>query len=118
MKVADVNLFWTRSVSDKVLSQTVIVTVDGEEKIHSTVPPEIETVSIRVKALQTVQFKVLTEDEDGVTESELYTFRTSNLDAPLPATNLGHTVVAIRDVPDEEIPDVPPVAEPADPDAF
>lgn len=106
MKVADVNLFWTRSVSDDVASQRIVVNLDGTETVNSELPPELESFQLEVKASSSVVFTVYTTDTEGnEVASESYTFRLGNLDLPQPATNLGHEVTGVREVPDEPIPE-------------
>lgn len=104
MRVADVKLKWKRSVSADVALQIVKVIIDGVETLSSELPPELESVSITVKASQNVQFSVTTRDDEGQeTVSEVYTFQVGNLDAPAPATELGHEIVGIREEPDVQI---------------
>lgn len=101
MKVADVKLIWTPSVSDDVESQVVSISIDGAEPTLIEVGPEVQSVMTEVKASQSVVFSVETTDKEGLkTVSELYSFAIGNLEAPQPATFLGHEVVAIRDVED------------------
>ena len=98
MKIADVKLTWKPSVSTDVREQTVIVTIDGVEKLNSTVSPSIQEVLIEVNAESSVLFTVTTVDNEGnSTVSEAYTFTLGDLDAPQPATFLAHEVVAVRD---------------------
>lgn len=100
-KVADVKMTWKPSVSTDIKEQTVVVVVDGLEKLNSTLAPEVEEVMIEVAASSSVIFYVLTVDTEGnSTQSENYTFTLGDLQAPQPATLLGHEIVAIRDVPD------------------
>jgi hypothetical protein len=101
VKVADVKLTWKPSVSVDVAEQTVVVVIDGVEKINTTVAPELEELLVEVKAKESVVFYVITEDNEGNTSlSENYTFSLGDLEAPQPATLLGHEIVAIRDVVD------------------
>jgi hypothetical protein len=102
-KVADVKLKWTPSPSEGVVKQIVQVTIDGIPSMETEVSPETTELMVEVKATESVIFQVVTTDDEGLSViSESYTFRLGNLEAPLPATGLGHTIVAIRDVVDEE----------------
>jgi hypothetical protein len=101
MKVADVKLIWTPSVSDDVVKQVVSVSIDGAEPTLIEVGPEVQSVMTEVLASQSVVFSVSTTDAEGFTTvSELYSFAVGNLEAPQPATFLAHEVVAIREVDD------------------
>lgn len=105
-KVADVKLFWTKSPSIDVKSQRLEVSIDGVQQSGVELGPEVQDVTIVVKASQTVVFSVVTTDKDGLeVASTSYTINLGDLEAPFPAMDLGHIVMAIRDVPDE--PPVP-----------
>jgi len=97
-KVADVKLSWTRSPSSGVTKVEVKTTVNGNETVVE-VGPEVESFQITVQASSTVSFQVITHgDESGdVAASETYTFTLGDLEAVLPATGLGHEVLAVRD---------------------
>ena len=98
-KVADVKLFWTPSPSEDVASQEVSVSIDGAEAMITPITPEVAELLIEVQASKSVVFSVKTTDTEGNSSiSESYTFRIGDLEAPAPATNLGHQVVAVRDV--------------------
>lgn len=104
MKVADVKLGWTPSVSAGVVKQVVKVSIDGAEPtVIDPVSPEVGEIMVEVKASSSVVFSVLTTDSDGTVESEKYTFLISDLELPQPATNLFHEVVAVREVPDPTV---------------
>lgn len=102
MKVADIRLGWKKSVSIGVLSQLLTLTVDGVTTT-AALDANIEEFMIVVSASKSVQFKVDTTDIDGTTSSLVYDFLVSDLELPLPATDLFHQVVAIRDIPDEPV---------------
>jgi hypothetical protein len=99
-RVADVKLSWAKSPSADVSGVKVVVTNDGSETT-TDFGPEVEELLIVVAATKSVQFKVVVTDSEGLTAtSETYTFTLGDLEAPQPATNLRHEVVAIREVPD------------------
>lgn len=99
MKVADVRLSWSPSVSADVVSQVARVQIDGNEPTTFEVGPSVGEVVIEVKASSSVVFSVESTDSEGEsTISELYTFTLGDLVAPQPATNLFHEVLAVRDV--------------------
>lgn len=99
-KVADVKLKWKKSPSSDVAKVEITVTVDGSEST-AELGPEIENFMVEVKAGGSCQFQIDTTDSEGlVGTSTTYSFSLGNLEAPLPATELGHEIVAIRDVPD------------------
>lgn len=102
-KVASVLLFWVRSPSIDVESQRVEVVVDGVQQSGAEFGPEVENMTIDVKASQIVTFKVITTDSGGLsTVSTSYTINLGDLEAPLPATGLGHEVMGIREEDDGE----------------
>ncbi len=97
-KVADVKLSWTKSPSADVAKVTVVVTKDGTETT-TEVGPEVESIQIVVEASKSVTFKVIVTDSEGLAAtSDIYTFSLGDLEAPLPATDLFHEVVGVRDV--------------------
>lgn len=99
MKVADVRLSWSPSVSLDVVKQVASVTIDGNEPTKFEVGPAVGEVVIEVKASSSVVFSVESTDSEGESSvSELYTFSLGDLVAPQPATSLFHEVLAIRDV--------------------
>lgn len=97
-KVADVKLSWRKSPSADVGKVTVVVTNDGAET-SVDFGPEVEELMVVVKASTALSFKVVVTDTEGLTAtSSTYTFTLGDLENPLPATNLTHAVIAIRDV--------------------
>lgn len=105
MKVADIKLFWRRSPSPDIVSQKVLLTVDGVQETGAEFGPEVEEMQITVHAGSAVSFQVESKDAEGETvASVIYNFQLGDLTAPLPATDLGHEIVAIRD--DEPAPPV------------
>ena len=112
-KVADVQLSWNRSPSADVTAQRIEVTTNGG-LVTADLGKEVDSYLIQVPANGTVQFKVIVLDDDGnAVESSLYTFSIGDLVAPLPATELTHKVISVRDVEDTP-PEQPtePVEEP------
>ena len=96
-KVADVKLMWTKSPSSDVKSVKIVVTNNGSETT-TELGPEVEDFQVVVQPMGTVQFKIVTFDSEGLqSTSETYSFSLGDLEAPLPATNLTHQVVGIRD---------------------
>lgn len=99
MKVADVKLFWTKSPSQDIAKVTVKTTINGTETV-AEVGPEVQEIQVEVAALGSVQFQIdVTDTEGKVASSEIYSFTLGDLENPLPATNLGHEVLGVRDVP-------------------
>lgn len=104
-KVADVELIWKKSVSDSAKAQRIVVEVDGDEKMNANLPPEIESVQLEVRAFSSVRYTVFTADDEGLeVASEAYSFRLGDLTPPQPATELGHRILNIRELPDEPVP--------------
>jgi hypothetical protein len=103
-KIADVKLLWTRSPSGNVSKVEVETTVNGNTT-KVDLSPEVESLQITVAAKSTVSFKVITygDDPNDVATSETYTFTLGDLEAVLPATMLGHEVVATRDDTQETV---------------
>jgi hypothetical protein len=99
MRVADVKLSWKPSVSTDVASQRVVVSIDGQETLNADVSATTEEMMIEVNAQSSVVFAVFTTDFEGnESQSESYTFTIGDLEAPQPASLLGHEIVAVRDV--------------------
>ncbi len=74
------------------------MTKDGTETT-TEVGPEVESIQIVVEASKSVTFKVITTDDENLTStSDIYTFSLGDLETPLPATNLFHEVIGVRDV--------------------
>lgn len=104
MKVADIRFTWTKSPS-VLNSQTFVLTVDGTETT-ATLPPEVQSFTAEVKAMSSVRFKVVSTNPDGQeTVSSDINFTIDSLEAPAPATNLGWTIIGVRDVPDAPPPE-------------
>lgn len=100
VKVADVKLSWSKSPSADVSKVQVVLVNDGVTT-KTDFGPEVESYQIVVQARKSVQYSVITIDSEGLqATSVLYTFTLGDLENPLPATNLTHEVVGIRDVPD------------------
>lgn len=97
---ARIELGWSRSLSTDVAKQEIKIEINGAIQTVM-VPPEVESYLITVEAQSSVSFSVDTFDEDGQTGSIVYSFSVGDLEAPLPATDLFHRVVAIIE------PDVP-----------
>lgn len=99
-KVADVKLFWTKSVSTDVSKVEVYVTINGTET-KTEVGPEVQEIMVEVAAMGVVAFRVVVTDTEGyVASSETFTFTLGDLVPPQPATALGFEVTGVRDVPD------------------
>lgn len=97
-KVADVKLSWTKSPSLDLQKVEVVVNNGGTETT-TELGPEVQEFMIVVQASGAVQFKIVTYDTEGLkATSETYSFTLGDLEVPLPATNLFHEVVAVRDV--------------------
>ena len=97
-RVADVKLGWTKSPSSDVKSVQLVITKDDADTTID-VEATAESFQVTVEALKTVSFKVVTKNADGlVATSDSYTFTLDSLEAPLPASNLFHQVLAVRDV--------------------
>lgn len=100
MHVADVKLYWTKSVSTDVAKVDVYTTINGTET-HTEVGPEVQEILVEVAAMGVVSFRVVVTDTEGkTTTSETYTFTLGDLVPPQPATGLGHEVTGVREVPD------------------
>lgn len=97
-KVADVKLSWKKSASADVDKVSIVVTIDGTTTT-TELGPEVEEFMIVVNANGVVNFNVVTFDSEGLqSTSSTYAFSLGDLEAPLPATDLFHEVVGIRDV--------------------
>lgn len=99
-KLASVKLSWKKSVSADAVSQQVVTVVDGAAATV-TLDAVAESVTVDVLARAAVRFKVVTLDAEGLSaSSDEYSFVLGDLEAPQPATGLGHQVLSVRDVPD------------------
>ena len=102
-KVADVRLGWKKSPSADVSEVQVTLVKNGST---STVKfgPEVEEYVVTLEAGAAVRFQVVVKDDEGlVSESEVHDFTLGNLEKPAPATDLFHEILAIREVPDDEV---------------
>lgn len=98
-KVASVVLGWKRSVSSDVVSQSIVITINGNSDTSIEVGAEVESYQLEVEAKSSVSFAIKSFDSEGkVSTSEVYSFTLGDLEAPLPATNLFHEIVGVRDV--------------------
>jgi hypothetical protein len=97
-KIADVKLGWIKSPSADVHHAQVVTTINGSETTVE-VGPEVEEIQIEVQASSSVQFRVVTFDNEGnQSTSEVYSFSLGDLEAPVPASNLFHQGLAVREV--------------------
>ena|SRR3990167_10586499 len=104
MKVADVKLKWKKSQSADVNKVKITVTNDGTETA-TELGPEVEDFMVEVLASKSLQFSLTVFDTEGMMSiSETYSFTLGDLEAPLPATDLRHEIVGIRDVPPPSVP--------------
>jgi len=96
-KVADVKLTWKRSPSADVSKVVVSLTNDGSvESVEFG--PDVEEFMVVVKANSSFSFSIDSYDGDGqIATSVTYSFTLGDLEAPLPATDLKHTIIGIRD---------------------
>lgn len=109
-KIAVIRFKWTRSASplDAVGRVEVALTVNGNTTTVE-VPKEAEEYVSEVRASSSVQFRVDTydaDDDQAVVSSEVHRFQLGNLEGVLPATNVSHEIIEVRDE------DAPPPPEP------
>ncbi len=103
-KVADVKLRWTRSPSLDVAKQVLKTVIAGAETVVE-LTPETQEFQVVISSDTEFQFSVESYDAAGNhTASETYSNRIGDLEAPLPATNLFHEVVGVRDLVVEPTP--------------
>lgn len=101
-KIASVRHFWSKSPSADVTKVVAVLTINGNET-RTEYGPEVEEFVTDVNAGSSVSYKIETYDsENKVATSETYAYNLGDLVDPLPATNLSHEVVSVRD-------DEPPV---------
>lgn len=104
VKVADMKLFWTRSVGMKIPKQVIEYTLDGNTKTLE-IGPEVESFTLEMRANKSGRYKVTTYSEDGQpTVSDEVTFQTGDLETVPPATGLGSAITAIREIEVDEEP--------------
>lgn len=115
MRVADVRLFWLRSPSPDIVKRRVVITVDGGDFLDVEVGPEVEEMTTTIEANRVCTYKTIVTDAEGnEVVSVEHTFRLGDLVAPLPDTDLGHEIVAVREVTDPQpTPEPEPTPEPA-----
>ena len=103
-EVASVVLGWNRSPSSDVVSQSINITINGNTDTSIEVGAEVQSYQLEVDAKSSVSFSIKSFDAEGkVATSEVYSFTLGDLEAPLPATNLFHEIVGIRDSADEVV---------------
>lgn len=103
-KVASVKLGWKKSPSPDVVKTQVVVNLAGSETTVD-LAAGVEEYVLDVAASTTGSFKVVSWDDEGnQTASETHSFKIGDLEAPLPATDLFHEVLSVRDVPDNPTP--------------
>lgn len=106
--VGVIKLSWKKSPSLDIERVNIVVNNDGTETT-TEVGPEVQDFMIEVGANKTCSFKIVSFDTEGKqATSESYTFTLGDLVDPLPATDLSHEVVSVRDETEE--PPIPPVA--------
>jgi hypothetical protein len=106
-KVASVVLGWNRSPSTDVVSQSINITINGNTDTSIEVGAEVQSYQLEVDAKSSVSFAIKSFDSEGkVATSEVYSFTLGDLEAPLPATNLFHEIVGIREVAPEVVLDI------------
>jgi hypothetical protein len=110
-KLANIDLTWKKSPSPGIVKTEIFITVDGQEN-SVTLDPLAESFRVQIKADTNASFKIVNTDDEGLTVTSLtYDFRVGDLTAPLPATELSHTIVSIED----DSPPPPPVMQAARP---
>jgi hypothetical protein len=102
MKVARVRLFWTPSPTSTVAKVEVVSTVNGESTVAEFPGNLTSEHVIDVPAFSTASFLVRTYGDEGeVVDSMTHSFTTGDLEETFPATDLGHEIVEVVDVPVE-----------------
>jgi hypothetical protein len=108
-KIATVKLGWTKSASADVAKVDILTTIGGTQTT-TTVGPEVESIQVDVAASTSFSFQVVVTDSEGLTaSSEIYAFTLGDLTDPLPATDLFHQIIAVRD---DTPPSPPPTPAP------
>ena len=105
MRVADVELFWDLSVSTDIKRQFVTVTFSNEEEVTANeieLVAEQNTVTIVVPENTGVNVAIVTDDGTFKSVPTNYSFAVGDLTQPQPVGGLGHRVLGVRDLLDEE----------------
>ncbi len=99
MKVANVLVFWTPSVSGDVVSQQVVLKLaSGEVVQEQLLDRSVEQVTF-VGLQQSTDYLVEHTVTDGVNSAvATLQFNLGDLEAPAPVTGLGFSVVSVYDV--------------------
>lgn len=99
MKVADVLVFWTPSVSTDVAQQQVALKLASGEVVSEVVlDPSVDRVQFD-GLQQSTDYVVVHTVTDGVNSAvATLQFNLGDLEAPMPVTGLGYSVVSVRDV--------------------
>lgn len=101
-KVADVKLTWKKSPSLDIASQVIVLSVNGVSETDIELSPGLESYTGEFQANSTVTFSISSFDSEGnVAASESHTFQIGDLELPLPATDLFHEFVGVREVVEE-----------------
>lgn len=98
MKVADVRLYWTPSLSSDIAKQVVNVTIGDSISTFDLLPGAVEH-RIEVTSNSSFSFSVDSIDVEGNRiASVTYSSNVGDLEVPLPATDLGSEIMGVREV--------------------
>ena len=94
---AMVELAWKRTPSLDVNRIRIEINNDGVSSSQEF-GVEVESHSVKVYASKMLTYKIVSIDEDNnEAVSQLHSFTLSDLESPLPATELTHKIVSIHD---------------------
>lgn len=104
-KAAQCTFFWKKSPSSDIVKNEVIILCNGAEYKFET-GPEVEQIAVTVRASRAFSFTIKSFDAEGnEVVSASFSGSVGDLEAPLPATDLGFSVNAVVEVPDDH-PDI------------
>lgn len=97
-KVADIRLGWKKSASADVVRVKIVTRIDGMESNVETENPDVQEIRVTARPGSALQFQVFVTDSEGnTTPSTIYDHVFGDFEAPQPATDLFHEVLAIRE---------------------
>lgn len=83
MKIANVRLSWFPSVSDDVITQTLVIKFNGEVAAEETLSPQIDLFDVRVPEKTSVTVELTASDTENTSVPAILDFRIGDLEVPV-----------------------------------
>ncbi len=99
MKIANVRLSWFPSVSDDVITQSLVVKFNGEVAVEETLSPQIDLFDVRVPEKTSVTVELTASDSENTSVPAVLDFRIGDLEVPISPQfmNPGFEVLSVVD---------------------